>query len=74
MSNAQSNRRNLTCVLRNLGYGTGPQYVPVSESGGRKRGEKTFTGLFASQVERHGPSGSHSRTVCTPVGELVENK
>lgn len=63
-----SNRpRQVSCVLRDLGDGTGKQYVPVGETTGLHADETPVTGAFYCQTEAHGPSGSHKRTVCTPV-------
>lgn len=64
---ASNEPRQMSCVLRDLGDGTGKQYVPVSEVPRLNDGEQPVTGLFHCLTERHGPSGSHSRTVCTPV-------
>lgn len=58
--------RRMSCVLRDLGDGTGKQYVPVSEVPRLYEGEQPVTGLFHCHTERHGPSGSHRRAVCTP--------
>ena len=63
---ASNEPRQMSCVLRDLGDGTGKQYVPVSEVPRLNEGEQPVTGLFHCRTERHGPSGSHSRTVCTP--------
>jgi len=60
------------CVLRDLGDGTGKQYVPVSEAAVLHEGERAFVGAFHFQVERHGPYGSHTRRVGLPVGSLEE--
>lgn len=64
--NASNEPRQMSCVLRDLGDGTGKQYVPASEVPRLNEGEQPVTGLFYCRTERHGPSGSHSRTVCTP--------
>jgi hypothetical protein len=56
------------CVLREVSPGD-HQYVPVIEAI-LLDGENVYSGDFRSQVERHGPSGSHSRTICLPAGEL----
>lgn len=63
---------NTACVLRDLGDGTGKQYVPLSEVASVCRDETAFVGSFQFTVERHGPSGSHERNVGTPVGKLTE--
>ena len=63
---ASNEPRQMSCVLRDLGDGTGKQYVPVSDVPRLNEGEQPVTGLFHCRTERHGPSGSHSRTVCTP--------
>ena len=60
----------LDCVLREVAPGD-TQYVPLSEVPSRIAGEKVFRGLFNRQVEGFGPSGSHRRTICLPVGELT---
>lgn len=62
----ESGPRQLSCVLRDLGDGSGKQYVPVSEVPGLNPGEEPVQGLFYCRTEKHGPSGSHRRTVCTP--------
>lgn len=63
---ASNEPRQMSCVLRDLGDGTGKQYVPVNEVPCLNEGEQPVNGLFHCRTERHGPSGSHSRTVCTP--------
>jgi hypothetical protein len=60
------------CVLRDLGDGTGKQYVPVAQAGVLYQGERAFVGEFRFQTERHGPYGSHERSVGLPVGKLEE--
>ncbi len=61
-----SGPRQMSCVLRDLGDGSGKQYVPAGEVPALQEGEEPVQGLFYCQTERHGPSGSHQRTVCTP--------
>jgi hypothetical protein len=60
------------CVLRDLSDGTGPQYVPLSEVAYYDPKETAFVGAWRPVHEKHGPSGSHLRTVCTPAGALSE--
>jgi hypothetical protein len=61
------------CVLRNLSVeGEDVQYVPVKEAGELVDGERLFTGLFSGQKEQHGPSRSHMRMVCLPIGRVIE--
>lgn len=61
-----------SCVLREVAPGD-TQYVPVSEVPFLTRQDTVFTGEFRSQVESHGPSGSHRRTICLPVGRLSQS-
>lgn len=57
-----------TCVFREL---RGCQeYVPVNEVPVVEKGEQLFVGPFNGQLEKHGPYGSHTRTVCWPVGKV----
>lgn len=63
----------LDCVVREVRQGDF-QYVPVSEVPSLVEGETISTGLFATQMENHGPSGSHRRTICLPRGELTTRK
>lgn len=60
----------LDCVIREISPGDS-QYVPVSEVPSLVDGETISSGLFATQMENHGPSGSHRRTICLPRGELT---
>lgn len=62
----------LQCLLREVARGDF-QYVPLAEVAPslRVNGEKVFTGQFATQQENHGPSGSHTRTICLPRGPLT---
>ena len=62
------------CVLRDLGDGSGAQFVPVSEVPAVNHGERIFAGDFRGQSEKHGPYGSHKRTVCLPNGTPVEKR
>lgn len=55
-----------TCVLRELAGSQ--EYVPTGEVPVVEEGETLFVGPFNGQLENHGPSGSHKRTVCLPVG------
>jgi hypothetical protein len=61
------------CVLREVSRGD-HQYVPaadvISRMGSLIPGETIFVGDFRSQVERLGPYGSDSRTICLPVSKL----
>ena len=63
-----------TCVLREVAP-RDFQYVPLAEvpNATLVPGERTFTGLFRTQVENLGPHGSHTRTICLPVGKLSES-
>ncbi|MBY0548767.1 MAG: hypothetical protein K2W95_15965 [Candidatus Obscuribacterales bacterium] len=53
------------CVLRELNGSQ--EYVPTCEVPVVEKGETLFIGPFNGQLENHGPSGSHRRTVCLPV-------
>lgn len=55
------------CVVRDV-RGTS-QYVPVKDVFNLEPGERTFTGQFREETENDGPSGSHKRTICLPVGQ-----
>lgn len=59
-----------TCVLRDV-RGV-RQYIPVEDAVSVTAGEKLFYGDFTSGTVKDGPSGSHQRTVCDPVGPLTE--
>jgi hypothetical protein len=59
-----------TCVLRDV-RGV-QQYIPVEDAVNVTAGEKLFHGDFNSGTVKDGPSGSHQRTVCDPVGPLTE--
>jgi hypothetical protein len=61
-----------TCVLRPINGDNDVQFVPVSEVAILNAGERVFIGSFNEQVEHVGPSKSHARTVCLPIGELSE--
>lgn len=63
----------MDCVLREVSY-KDFEYVPVSEVPYLIPGETIFHGAFKTQVESHGPSGSHRRTICLPVGGLNRRK
>ena len=58
------------CVLRDV-RGV-QQYIPVQDAVEVIAGEKLFYGDFTSGTVKDGPSGSHQRTVCDPVGPLTE--
>jgi hypothetical protein len=60
------------CVLRDLGDGTGAQYVPASKRHDLVAGERMLIGAFRGQTEKHGPYGSHSLVVCLPLGKMFE--
>jgi hypothetical protein len=62
--------KNITCVLREVGGSM--EYVPVNEVPFLRRDDRVFVGPFNSHEEKHGPSGSHTRTVCTPAGQIIE--
>jgi hypothetical protein len=66
--------RSLPCVLRDISVERigDFQYVPVDEVPAVERGERIFFGAFAGEREKCGPYGSHERTICRPVGQLVE--
>jgi hypothetical protein len=63
----------MDCVLREVSY-KDMEYVPVCEVPFLEPGETIFHGAFNTQVESHGPSGSHRRTICLPVGGLKRRK
>lgn len=58
----------MTCVIRNVAGID--QYIPIADAVILNPGERTFSGLFHMEVEKDGPSKSHSRTICLPHGEL----
>lgn len=62
------------CVLREVAPGD-TTYVPaadiISRMGALTAGEQIFVGSFSGRVEKFGPSGSDSRTVCTPAGRMT---
>ena len=65
-----SNERTMTCVRRNIGeMQVDMRYVPIEEVSSVTAGETLYSGLFTTEVQRRGPSGSDSRTVCQPVNE-----
>jgi len=70
--NALHEMKASACVLRDLGDGTGAQYVPVSEAANLTAGERMLVAVFSGQKENHGPSRSHRITVCTPVSRMFE--
>lgn len=59
-----------TCVLRDVR--SVQQYIPVEDAVQVTAGEKLFYGDFNSGTVKDGPSGSHQRTVCDPLGPLTE--
>jgi len=65
---------NTMCLLREVAPNDF-QYVPISEVPASTfvAGERTFTGLFRGQKEKLGPSGSHTRTICLPAGQIFES-
>lgn len=64
---ARKSMNNHTCVLREV-RGIS-QYVPIKDVFNLEVGERTFTGQFREETEDDGPSGSHKRTICLPVGQ-----
>jgi hypothetical protein len=63
----------LDCVLREVSPGDF-EYVPLSEVPSKEEGETVYRGYFSTHKENHGPSGSHVRTICLPVGDLTKVK
>lgn len=61
---------NRTCILRQV-RGMA-QYIPVEDAVKVEPGEKLFYGPFSADTVNDGPSGSHKRTVCDPLGPLTE--
>lgn len=59
------------CVVREVAY-RDFQYVPVNEVPAVVPGERLLVGSFRSLREKHGPSGSHERTICLPNGRVEE--
>ena len=57
-----------TCVIRNVAGLD--QYIPIADAFILNPGERSFTGTFANEQQKDGPSGSHLRTICLPRGEL----
>jgi len=55
-----------TCVIRTV-RGV-EQFIPVEDAVTIVPGETLFDGEFTTDTVKDGPSGSHSRTVCYPVG------
>jgi hypothetical protein len=62
-----------SCVYREVAPGD-TQLVPVAEVPFLFASDRIFTGEFTSQAENHGPSGSHSRTVCQAIGRPSESR
>jgi hypothetical protein len=66
-----SNSKTAICVVREVRQGD-HQFVPANEVPNFVAGERVIVGAFTGNVENLGPSGSHKRTICLPVGETVE--
>lgn len=60
-----------SCVLR-LVQGVN-QYIPVEDAVSLVNGETLFSGNFKTGTVKDGPSGSHVRTVCDPIGALTRH-
>jgi hypothetical protein len=56
-----------TCVIRNVAGID--QYIPINDAFNLLAGERSFTGLFTTEIVKDGPSKSHSRTICLPCGQ-----
>lgn len=66
---ATTMNNNRTCVIRKVnGF---DQYVPVNEVFDFEPSDRVFTGAFRDETENTGPSGSHKRTICVPLGTPV---
>ncbi len=63
----------MQCVLREIEPGD-TQYVPIAEVHRVIPGERLFTGVFRTQLEKHGPHGSHERNIALPCGETTEQQ
>lgn len=61
----------MQCVLREVAPGD-TQWVPIAEVPQIIRGERLFTGVFRTQLEKHGPHGSHERNIALPYGAMSE--
>ncbi len=61
-----------TCVIRPVAGSQ--QYIPVADAVHLNIGEQAFTGEFATDTQKDGPSGSHLRTICLPLGKLAVEK
>ena len=59
------------CVFRKVRGSD--EYVPISEVFDLKVGERAFTGQFREETVHDGPSRSHKRTICLPVGQPSES-
>ncbi|MCC6977489.1 MAG: hypothetical protein IT343_04165 [Candidatus Melainabacteria bacterium] len=55
-----------TCVIR-LVRGV-QEFIPAKDAVTIAPGETLFDGEFTTDIVKDGPSGSHERTVCYPVG------
>lgn len=64
--------KSVLCVVRPVRPGD-EQFVPVREVPFLNAGEPVFRGQFSCTKENHGPSGSHQRTICLPIGKLTES-
>lgn len=58
-----------TCVIRQVNGID--QYIPINDAAFLTPGERSFRGIFTSEIEHDGPSKSHARTICLPRGELT---
>ncbi len=63
----------MQCVLREVEPGD-TQFVPVGELPYLNPGERLFTGVFRTQKEKHGPSGSHVINIALPFGAVSETR
>jgi hypothetical protein len=62
-----------TCAIREVAPGE-HQYVPLAEVFDRRPDETVYDGRFTDGTGNYGPSGSHKRTICTPVGNVVARR
>jgi hypothetical protein len=59
---------NRTCLIREVAGLD--QYIPIGDVVHFRKSDRLFTGQFREETEKDGPSGSHVRTICLPVGQL----
>ena len=59
-----------TCAIREVAPGE-HQYVPLTEVFDLRPDETVYEGTFTDGSGKYGPSRSHKRTICTPIGEVV---